>query len=47
VKTGSEGGFSDQPASHINVDQTGTAVAHWSGETGYLEAASPSCGFGP
>ncbi len=47
VKTGSEGTFSDQPKAAINVDQEGTAQAHWPGETGYLEATSASCGFGP
>jgi hypothetical protein len=47
VKTGAEGTFSDQPKAEINVDQLGTAVAHWPGNTEYLEATSPSCEFGP
>jgi hypothetical protein len=47
VKTGSEGTFSDQPKAAINVDQEGTAQAHWPGEPGYLEATSASCEFGP
>jgi hypothetical protein len=47
VKTGSEGTFSDQPNAVIKVAQEGTAQAHWPGETGYLEATSASCGFGP
>jgi hypothetical protein len=47
VTTGSEGRFSDQPNAVIKVAQEGTAQAHWPGETGYLEATSASCGFGP
>jgi hypothetical protein len=47
VKTSAEGKFTDQPKAEINVDQLGTAVAHWPGEMGYLEATSPSCEFGP
>jgi hypothetical protein len=47
VKTGPEGTFSDQPNAAINVDQIGSAQAHWSGAIGYVEATSPSCEFGP